>query len=205
MDFPLIPVILCSGSGPRLWPLSRDAYPKQFLRLLGQESLLQQTMQRRKKIDKIGPPLLVCNESSRFIAAEQIREIGLNNVQIVLEPMRRNTAPAVASAALHAIAQGNDPILMVFPSAPVKPGAKLSLQMHHHRAEHWVVVTGTAKITNGEQEYLLTENQSTYIPVGVVHSLENAGKIPLDLIEIQSGAYLAEDDIVRLQDRYSRA
>jgi mannose-1-phosphate guanylyltransferase/mannose-6-phosphate isomerase len=86
----------------------------------------------------------------------------------------------------------------------VKPGAKLSLQMHHHRAEHWVVVKGTAKITNAEQVFLLTENQSTYIPVGVVHSLENPGKIPLELIEIQSGAYLGEDDIVRLEDRYGR-
>jgi mannose-1-phosphate guanylyltransferase / mannose-6-phosphate isomerase len=86
----------------------------------------------------------------------------------------------------------------------VKCGAKLSLQMHHHRAEHWVVVSGTAKITNGDKEYLLTENQSTYIPVGVVHSLENPGKIPLELIEIQSGTYLGEDDIVRLQDRYGR-
>jgi mannose-1-phosphate guanylyltransferase / mannose-6-phosphate isomerase len=87
----------------------------------------------------------------------------------------------------------------------VKQGAKLSLQMHHHRAEHWVVVCGTAKITNGDKEYLLTENQSTYIPVGVVHSLENPGKVPLELIEIQSGGYLGEDDIVRLQDRYGRA
>jgi mannose-1-phosphate guanylyltransferase/mannose-6-phosphate isomerase len=87
----------------------------------------------------------------------------------------------------------------------VKPGAKLSLQMHHHRAEHWVVVKGTAKITNAEKKFLLTENQSTYIPVGVVHSLENPGKIPLELIEIQSGAYLGEDDIVRLEDRYGRS
>jgi mannose-1-phosphate guanylyltransferase/mannose-6-phosphate isomerase len=86
----------------------------------------------------------------------------------------------------------------------VKPGARLSLQMHHHRAEHWVVVRGTAKIVNGDREYMLTENQSTYIPVGAVHSLENPGKIPLELIEIQSGAYLGEDDIVRLQDRYGR-
>lgn len=471
MSLPLIPVILCGGSGTRLWPLSRETYPKQFLRLLGEESLLQQTMQRLRTIDGMGTPLLVCNESSRFIAAEQLREIGIEDAQIMLEPMRRNTAPAIAVAALHAIAQGEDPVLLVLPSdhvlkdhaafsraiqtareaaeqgnlvtfgitplgpetgygyiragdsAPgqaqpvlqfvekpdrvtaerylasgnyywnsgmfvfrasryleeltryqpemvaacrkavelaqkdidfirldsqayaaspdnaidyavmerteracvvameagwsdigswasvwevadkdtdnnatqgdvmlqdcedclvhgttrlitavgmrntvivetadallimdteraqdtkklvekltktkrseasqhrevsrpwgsydsigngkrfqvkritVKPGAKLSLQMHHHRAEHWVVVKGTAKITNGEQDYLLTENQSTYIPVGVVHSLENPGKIPLELIEIQSGAYLGEDDIVRLEDRYGR-
>ncbi|WP_372864445.1 mannose-1-phosphate guanylyltransferase/mannose-6-phosphate isomerase [Spongiibacter sp.] len=87
----------------------------------------------------------------------------------------------------------------------VNPGAKLSVQMHHHRAEHWIVVSGTAKVTNGDNEILLTENQSTYIPVGVVHALENPGVIPLELIEVQSGSYLGEDDIVRFEDRYGRA
>lgn len=468
---PLIPVILCGGSGTRLWPLSRETYPKQFLRLLGQESLLQQTVLRLKGIASLGPALLVCNESSRFVAAEQLREIGIDDARILLEPMRRNTAPAIAVAALHALSEHEDPLLLVLPSdhviknhdalctaihfareaasqgdlvtfgihpespetgygyirasssetrsalpvlefvekpnrataeqyvasgnyywnsgmflfrasryleelaryqpeivaasrnavahakkdfdfirldtasyaaspdvaidyavmertdrasmvplaadwsdigswasvweaadkdadnnamqgdvllqdcedclihgttrlvtavglrntvvietadallimdteraqdtkqlvakllktrrseatqhreifrpwgsydsigngdrfqvkrITVKQGAKLSLQMHHHRAEHWVVVSGTAKITNGDKEYLLTENQSTYIPVGVVHSLENPGKVPLELIEIQSGGYLGEDDIVRLQDRYGR-
>jgi mannose-1-phosphate guanylyltransferase/mannose-6-phosphate isomerase len=468
---PLIPVILCGGSGTRLWPLSREAYPKQFLRLLGRDSLLQQTMKRLTGIEQIGPAILVSNESSRFIVAEQLREIGIDNAHFLLEPQRRNTAPAIAAAALHALADGADPLLLVLPSdhviknhdafctaihfarqaamhgdlvtfgikptgpetgygyiraassesgavqpvlefvekpnrataeqyiasgnyywnsgmflfrasryleeltlyqpeiveacrqavalarkdfdflrldsqsyaaspdnaidyavmertdravmiameadwsdigswasvwdaadkdgannatqgdvllqdcedclihgttslvtavglrntvvietadallimdtehaqdtkklvgtllnserteatqhrevyrpwgsydsigngqrfqvkrITVKQGAKLSLQMHHHRAEHWVVVSGTAKIVNGDQEYMLTENQSTYIPVGVVHSLENPGKIPLELIEIQSGGYLGEDDIVRLQDRYGR-
>jgi mannose-1-phosphate guanylyltransferase/mannose-1-phosphate guanylyltransferase/mannose-6-phosphate isomerase len=87
----------------------------------------------------------------------------------------------------------------------VNPGQKLSVQMHHHRAEHSVVVSGTAKVLLGDKEVLLTENQSTYIPVGVVHALENPGKIPLELIEVQSGAYLGEDDIVRFEDRYGRA
>lgn len=473
MTFPLVtPVILCGGSGTRLWPLSREAYPKQFLRLLGEHSLLQQTLLRLKDIEGIAAPLMVCNESSRFAVAEQLREIGIENAQILLEPARRNTAPAIAAAALHASAAGEDPLLLVLPSdhviknheafcaaiqaarhaakdgdlvtfgmtpagpetgygyiradlsvrgqvhpvlefiekpnrataeqyiasgnyywnsgmflfrasryleeltryqpaiaaacreavalakkdcdfirldsqsyaaspdnaidyavmehtnrasmvtmeagwsdigswasvweaadkdgdnnatqgdvllqncanclvhgtsrlitavglrdtviietpdallimdskhsqetkklvaklistqrpeatqhrqvfrpwgsydsiengkrfqvkrITVKQGARLSLQMHHHRAEHWVVVSGTAKITNGDKEYLLTENQSTYIPVGIVHSLENPGKIPLELIEIQSGGYLGEDDIVRLQDRYGRA
>jgi mannose-1-phosphate guanylyltransferase / mannose-6-phosphate isomerase len=86
----------------------------------------------------------------------------------------------------------------------VNPGAQLSLQLHHHRAEHWIVVKGTALVTNGEREDLLTENQSTYIPIGVSHRLYNPGKIPLELIEVQSGAYLGEDDIVRLEDRYGR-
>lgn len=86
----------------------------------------------------------------------------------------------------------------------VNAKAKLSLQLHHHRAEHWVVVKGTAKVTKGEEQYYITENESTFIPLGTVHSLENPGCIPLELIEIQSGSYLGEDDIVRLKDNYGR-
>jgi len=86
----------------------------------------------------------------------------------------------------------------------VKPGAKLSLQLHHHRAEHWVVVKGTATVTRGDASYLVTENESTYIPLGTQHRLENAGKMPLEIIEVQSGGYLGEDDIVRIDDHYGR-
>ena len=86
----------------------------------------------------------------------------------------------------------------------VKPGAVLSLQLHHHRAEHWIVVSGTARITRGDEVFLLEENQSTYIPIGVRHRIENPGKIPLHIIEVQSGSYLGEDDIVRLEDHYGR-
>ena len=86
----------------------------------------------------------------------------------------------------------------------VKPGATLSLQKHHHRAEHWIVVSGTAEVTNGDQVILLTENQSTYIPLGTVHRLANPGKVPLEIIEVQSGSYLGEDDIVRYEDTYGR-
>ena len=87
----------------------------------------------------------------------------------------------------------------------VKPGAKLSLQMHHHRAEHWIVVSGTAMVTCDDKQFLLEENQSTYIPLGSTHRLENPGKMPLHLIEVQSGGYLGEDDIVRFEDTYGRA
>ena len=86
----------------------------------------------------------------------------------------------------------------------VKPGAKLSVQIHHHRAEHWIVVSGTARVTNGEKNFLLSQNESTYIPVGAVHTLENPGKVDLELIEVQTGSYLGEDDIVRLEDKYGR-
>ncbi len=86
----------------------------------------------------------------------------------------------------------------------VKSKAQLSLQMHHHRAEHWIVVSGTARVTNGDKTFLLSENESTYIPIGVVHALENPGKVELELIEFQSGSYLGEDDIVRFEDIYGR-
>jgi mannose-1-phosphate guanylyltransferase / mannose-6-phosphate isomerase len=86
----------------------------------------------------------------------------------------------------------------------VKPGASLSLQMHHHRAEHWIVVSGTAEVTNGDRVIMLTENQSTYIPLGTTHRLANPGKVPLEIIEVQSGSYLGEDDIVRFEDTYGR-
>jgi mannose-1-phosphate guanylyltransferase/mannose-6-phosphate isomerase len=86
----------------------------------------------------------------------------------------------------------------------VKPGEVLSLQKHHHRAEHWIVVKGTALVTRGDQEILLSEDESTYIPLGTVHRLQNPGKIPLELIEVQTGSYLGEDDIVRLEDVYGR-
>jgi mannose-1-phosphate guanylyltransferase/mannose-6-phosphate isomerase len=86
----------------------------------------------------------------------------------------------------------------------VKPGASLSLQMHHHRAEHWIVVKGVAEITNGDDVITLTENQSTYIPQGHTHRLANPGKTPLEIIEVQSGSYLGEDDIVRFEDTYGR-
>jgi mannose-1-phosphate guanylyltransferase/mannose-6-phosphate isomerase len=87
----------------------------------------------------------------------------------------------------------------------VKPGGTLSLQMHHHRAEHWIVVSGTARVTKGEEVFLVTENQSTYIPLGVKHRLENPGIVPLEMIEVQSGSYLGEDDIVRFEDTYGRS
>ena len=86
----------------------------------------------------------------------------------------------------------------------VKPGAALSLQMHHHRAEHWIVVSGTAEVTCGDKVMLLSENQSTYIPLGQTHRLANPGKVPLEIIEVQSGSYLGEDDIVRFEDVYGR-
>jgi len=464
----ILPVILSGGSGTRLWPLSREAYPKQFLPLTGERTMLQATWLRVADI-AAHPPIVVANESHRFVAAEQLQQAGTAPSAILLEPIGRNTAPAIAAAALEARRNGDDPLLLVLPSdhlinditrfhqaiaqaatiaeqgklvtfgiqptAPetgygyikavagdgprtierfvekpdlataetyvasgeyywnsgmflfrasryleelerlqpqilaacrtawekarrdtdfirldadafkaspsdsidyavmektgdaavvpldagwsdvgswtalrdvseqdadgnahrgdviaidcrntfaygdrliamvgledvivvetndavlvgksdrmqevkdvvaqlkadgrseatwhrkvyrpwgaydsidhgerfqvkritVKPGGTLSLQMHHHRAEHWIVVSGTAEVTRGDEVLLLTENQSTYIPLGVTHRLRNPGKLPLELIEVQSGSYLGEDDIVRFEDTYGRA
>ena len=466
-----LPVIMAGGSGTRLWPLSRQLYPKQFLALTGDRSMLQETVARLEGMNARAP-LMLCNEEHRFIVAEQLRQLGQEDASILLEPVGRNTAPAIALAALFATQAQDDPVLLVlaadhlvkdtprfhaaveaattlaeaghlvtfgivpdraetgygyirrgapieggdgfavasfeekpdaetaerflaggehfwnsgmfmfrasryleelerfrpdileacraamattradlefvrvdaeaFKACPsesidyavmektdaaamvpfdagwsdigswsalwevwprdaddnalrgdviavsskrnlvhsdhklvallgvedlvvietkdavlvadrravqdvkqvvdrikrdgrgehlnhrqvyrpwghydsidfggrhqvkritVKPGAKLSVQMHHHRAEHWVVVRGTAKVHRDDEIIMLSENQSTYIPLGAVHALENPGKIDLELIEVQSGSYLGEDDIVRLEDRYGR-
>lgn len=467
----LRPVILAGGSGTRLWPMSRKHYAKQYLTLNGKTTMLQATAERISALSSEAP-FVICNEETRFLAAEQMRQISLDNARILLEPAGRNTAPAIALAALEALSNDEDPVLLVMPAdhmisdpsafnatvetalplaqsnhlvtfgiiptrpetgygyihagaplaghdgfavdtfvekpdaataeaylasgayywnsgifmfrascylaeletfrpdvmaacraafegkqgdlhflrfdeaaflacpdvsidyavmeqtshavvvpidagwsdigswsalwdasdknadgnceigdvlslngsgnyinagsrlvaavglqdmivvetkdvvfvAPkdrvdeikelikdmtakdrpelnhhrvvyrpwgqydsidmgdryqvkritVKPGAKLSVQKHHHRAEHWIVVRGCAKVTRGEETILLSENQSTYIPLGEIHALENPGKIPLELIEVQSGSYLGEDDIVRLEDKYGR-
>lgn len=462
----LLPVIIAGGSGTRLWPLSRTLYPKQFLTLTGGNSMLQDTIARLQGLEHQAP-ILICNEEHRFIVAEQLRQRHFEHSGIILEPAGRNTAPAIALAALHAIAQGEDPLLLVLaadhviqnqinfiqavqqalpqatagklvafgivPHAPetgygyirqgkaistdaylvaefvekpdlvtaetylaskeyywnsgmfmfqasryleelakyrpdilaacrqamqgvyhdldflrlhesaflacpddsvdyavmektqdavvvpmdaqwsdvgswsalwevsskddngnvirgdvlttqtcnsyiyaqhklvgtvgvnnlvivetkdavlvanknnvqdvktivaqlkaadrseylqhrdayrpwgshdsisegqryqvkkviVKPGQKTSTQIHHHRAEHWVVLSGTAKVRHGEKIFLITENESTYIPIGVPHSIENPGKVLLEMIEVRTGAYLEEDDVIRIDD-----
>jgi mannose-1-phosphate guanylyltransferase/mannose-6-phosphate isomerase len=462
----LQPVILSGGSGTRLWPLSRELYPKQLLCLVGEQTLLQQAVARLDGLEDVSAPVFVCNEEHRFLVAEQLREMNVTPADIVLEPVGRNTAPALTLAALGATAGGEDPLLLVMPAdhvirdiaafhkavrqasklaeqgrlvtfgivpqsaetgygyirrrqghevaafvekpdaktaagylqsgeylwnsgmfllrasvwldelrqqqpkildacevalrgsrrdgdfrriakdafvlcpndsidyavmektrraavvpldagwsdigawsalwqvcsqdasgnvvqgdvvahdtrnalliaqhrllgavgvedvivvetpdavlvahkdraqdvkeivarlrhskrtehlthrrvhrpwgsyegvdsgerfqvkrLVVKPGASLSLQMHHHRAEHWVVVKGTARVTRGDEVLLLSENQSTYIPIGTRHRLENPGTTPLEIIEVQSGSYLGEDDIVRFDDHYNR-
>ena len=109
----LVPVILSGGAGSRLWPLSRELHPKQFLPLVDQQTLLQNTLTRVSGIADMAAPLLICNEDHRFIVAEQLRQIGVEPAAILLEPMGRNTAPAVAVAALQATAHGEDPLLLV--------------------------------------------------------------------------------------------
>ena len=117
-DNKIVPIILCGGSGSRLWPMSRRSLPKQYLSLDAKDksSFLQITLQRVKNLKQFDDPIVVCNEEHRFITAEQIREININPKSILLEPCSKNTAPAIASAALNSISKGYDPILLILPS-----------------------------------------------------------------------------------------
>jgi mannose-1-phosphate guanylyltransferase len=311
----IVPVILYGGAGTRLWPVSRESMPKQFVQLIGDRSTFQQTLARVSDPDLFDRAIVITNGDFRFIVAEQLRELGIE-ADIVLEPSRRDSGPAVAVAAALAARRDPDATVLVLaadhvvrktqefhaacrsaaaaaatglivtfgirPTSPatsygyirpgaklngaatlaveafvekpdaataarylaenylwnsgnftfradvmldeiafrardggrgaryqvkrimVTPGARLSLQKHFHRAEHWVVVTGTAEVTVGDKVYTKHENESVYIPIGSVHRLANPGKIALELIEVQVGAYLGEDDIVRLDDVYGR-
>ena len=111
----IIPVILCGGSGTRLWPLSRESYPKQFLNLNAQstKSLLHQTQERISNLEKVSPPILICNQNHRFIVAEQMREIGIKPKAIILEPFGRSTSPAITLAAIKSLEKEEDPYLLI--------------------------------------------------------------------------------------------
>ena len=142
--------------------------------------------------------LLVAHQS----AAEQVKEAVAALDRAGLAQARAHRRVARPWGSYDAIDAGER---FLVKRITVNPGAALSLQMHHHRAEHWIVVRGTARVTRGEEVFLISENQSTYIPLGVRHRLENPGKLPLEMIEVQSGSYLDEDDIVRFSDHYGRA
>ena len=306
----LCPVILAGGEGNRLWPLSRRHYPKQLIRLFGERSLLQETLLRCAGIAtsvRVLRPLIICNEVYRFIVAQQAAEINTRAQPLILEPVGRNTAPALTVAALAQSDRGDDPVLLMLPASVwleaikecraeiyqacarayqngqegndffrlagqafidcpgdsvdyavmvlnkdksqdirqlvatlnagereelnqhlsvqrpwgeyetievgtgyrvkrlvIRPGGRISLQLHHKRSEHWVVVKGTATITREEEVFDLKVNESTFIPLGVRHRLENRTGSVLELIEVQVGGYIGEDDIVRFDDDFKR-
>jgi len=155
---PLVPVILCGGTGTRLWPLSRASYPKQYWALAGdgEETLLQQTQQRLEGLPGLAPPLLICNEGHRFIVAEQMRQIGVEPAGILLEPIGRNTAPAVAVAALQATAKGDDPLLLVLAADHVIRDAaafRASVEAGRAAAEAGLLVTFGIVPTGAETGY----------------------------------------------------
>ena len=178
-------VILFGGSGTRLWPLSRAGFPKQFLVLSGSTSLFHQAVER---VNGLG-------------ASEYVKKI-----VIQLEKQKREEKDLHRKVSrpwgwFDSIDEGE---IFNVKRIMVKPGESLSLQMYH-RAEHWIVVKGTTKITDGEKIIMLSENQSKYIPQGQNHRLRNPGVVPLEIIEVQSGSYLGEDDIVRFEDTCGRS
>lgn len=188
----ITPIILCGGSGTRLWPLSRKSYPKQFAQIMEDESLLQSCVRR------------LSGTSEVLVADMGRQDVG----QVVKEQRAKGVAQADTFSRDHrpwgyfetlAISERFQVKRIV-----VKPGAASSLQSHVHRTEHWVVVSGTARVTIDAEVRLLTENESVYIPLGAVHRLENPGKVPMTLIEVQTGIYLGEDDITRYKDVYAR-
>ncbi len=140
----IMPVVLAGGSGTRLWPLSRKLYPKQFIRLVDEQTLLQSTLQRLDGLRDLQPPILLCNEEHRFIVAEQLREVGIQPRAIVLEPVGRNTAPALAVAALLVSASGSDPVLLALPAD------------HHIRDTAGFVATVQAGAAYAEQGHMVT-------------------------------------------------
>jgi mannose-6-phosphate isomerase-like protein (cupin superfamily) len=181
----IVPVLLSGGTGSRLWPLLREACPKQLLSLLGEQTMLQQTALR-------------VADSSRFSPPIRDQDVG----KLVERLKTGGHRSATQTLSVHRPWGAGDRFQVK--RITVNPGAKLSLQKHFHRAEHWVVVNGTAIVTRDDEEILLRENESVFVPLGCMHRLENPGKVPLNLIEVQSGAYLGEDDIVRMQDIYHR-
>ena len=281
--------MLSGGVGARRWPVSREAYPKPFIRLADGQSLLQKTLQRASSLDGASTVVTVTNHEYVFATRDEYRSVkGALDRVFLLEPSARNTAPAIALAALYAMQRwGPDAVLLILPAdhvvdqsmmtqprsnnlwksprrrwpknslhrattfgipgcsasrrAPcsticsgmrrnctprpnvagrrrrnsragfklkrivVNPGAALSLQTHHHRSEHWVVIAGTAQVVNGDREFSVQANESTFIPAGNRHRLVNPGREPLVIIEVQTGDYVEEDDIVRFDDVYGRA
>ena len=317
MDRRIIPLIMCGGAGTRLWPASREVRPKQFLPLFGTRSTFQDTLKRVSDAALFERPIIITNAAYRFMVLEQLAEIGIE-ADILLEPLRRDSGPAIVAGAVFAQIRDKDAVVpvscgwsdvgswyavwelsekneegnsrrgvAVFENArnchvstdkalvalegvddlvvvatqdavlvsrqkdanglkrlvaklktlaphvtedhlqvhrpwgsyqsvdngerhqvkriTVKPGERLSLQKHHHRSEHWIVVRGAARVTVDETVKTVHENESIYIPMGAVHRLENPGKIMLELIEVQTGSYFGEDDIIRIEDDYRRA
>ena len=211
MNAPLTPVILCGGSGTRLWPLSRKAFPKQFVPMIEGKILLL-----------AGGCLLECRRVLGAGARSSAR--WSNTLPTSSRPVDwpRSGKPATGASRRDRdnLPQAREHRHCARPwglydcvdsgvrfkvkRITVKPGGKFSLKTHQRRAEHWIVVTGIARVTQGGETFLIEEDESTYIPLGMVHRLENPGEKPLEMIEVQSGDYLGEGDTLRFEDQYGR-
>jgi len=204
------PHIPAGGSGPRRRPLSRDTMPKRFMSLVGNGSTFQQTLSRlenpRLSAALGGKDLFVVATSDALLVMPRQRTEDTKRLVAHLQGADRRVAtdhqrvyrPWGYYDSLDTGERFQVKCIVV------NPRARLSLQKHFHRAEHWVVVRGAAEVTIDDKTMKLYENESVYIPIGATHRLANPGKIPLQVIEVQSGSYLGEDDIVRFEDDYHR-
>jgi len=190
---PLVPVILSGGSGTRLWPVSRESFPKQLWPLVSDRGGGPDRYHRGDHQGR-GAGHTPRPRAGRKKIVERLRAAGRH------EAAAHNRCYRPWGFYESLINGDRFQVKRIM----VKPGEKLSLQKHFHRAEHWVVVAGTALVMRDEDEVMLRENESIYLPLGCVHRLSNPGRIPLTLIEVQSGSYLGEDDIVRFEDTYGR-
>lgn len=236
----IIPVILASGEGTRLGPLSRKNSAKQFLELGQGINLFQKTIMDVADSSIFLPPVIICGQNHRLEIEDSLRKINITEYEIIIEPHPKNTGPAIADATL-LLQNRNAPILYThtdhviqndgqdvlngnveyrpwgyyenltegvgykIKKIVVNPKSKLSLQSHEHRAEQWTVLKGIARVTIDDQVFELAEGQSTYIPIHAKHRLENLQNEHLEIIEIQLGTYLEEDDIKRFEDIYGRS
>lgn len=174
----LIPVILSGGAGTRLWPVSREAHPKPFIKLEDGQSLLRKAYLRAASLRGVGEMLTVTQRDNYFKTEDEYRSLAK-------------------------VAAGTNRLKIK--RIVVKPNASLFLQKHRHRSEHWVVVSGSALVVNGDRETLVRPNDSAYIPIGVKHRLVNPGVIDCVMIEVQVGDYLGKDDTVRFDASYGRS
>ncbi|MFQ5784335.1 MAG: mannose-1-phosphate guanylyltransferase/mannose-6-phosphate isomerase [Alphaproteobacteria bacterium] len=198
------------GSWQRLWEVSeKDAEGN----AVQGDAMLENTRDTLVRADRrlvacAGVANLVVVETADAVLVADRRDAA--GVKAIVERLKREDRAEAAAHLTERRPWGSFSVLLEGPrfkmkEITVRPGARLSLQMHHHRSEHWVVIAGTAKITCGEEERLLSENESSYIPIGVKHRLENPGVVPLHIVEVQCGAYVGEDDIVRFEDVYGRS
>jgi Nucleotidyl transferase/Mannose-6-phosphate isomerase len=219
VDRRIVPLIMCGGAGTRLWPASREVHPKQFLPLFGARSTFQNTLLRVSDTALFERPIVITNKAYRFMVLEQLAEIGLE-ADVLLEPMRRDSGPAIAAGAAFAQMRDNEAIVLALTSRYTGRGAHISRSTwangirssaHRREAGRPAVAAETSpsfRALDRGTGCCARDRQRTgqnRARERIVHRLENPGKIPLELIEVQTGSYLGEDDIIRIEDDYQRS
>ena len=195
----ITPIIMSGCSGTRLWPLSRQNYPKQFLSLFNQKSLFQQTISRVSDSSIFNPAIITINHKKDLVITMPCDQL-IKNDNLFNEINNENEIYKVKNF----IEKPNKIKAEELKKIIVKPHSSLSLQIHKHRSEHWIVVNGVATVIKDDQSFILNADESTYIKSGTKHRIINDSDNVLEIIEVQTGKYLEEDDITRFDDLYGR-